>query len=81
MAVRQWRLEKPEPHTVVLEHSFWSGRCTLSVDGTLVVERSKKLWDTGWEDRFELEGVPCIARVIYRGFHFDYELWVDGKLV
>ncbi len=83
MAVRQWRLEKPGPHTVVLEHDRWAGRCSLSVDGTLIEERSKKIWDTGWEHRFDLEGVPCIARVICRGLgiHFDYELWVDGKLV
>jgi hypothetical protein len=80
MAVRQWRLEKPGPHTVVLEHG-WLGRCRLSVDGTLIEERSKKIWDTGWEHRFEIEGLPCIARVIYRGLHYDYELWVDGKLV
>jgi hypothetical protein len=64
MAVRQWRLDIPGPHTVVLEHGFWSGKCRLSVDGTLIEERSGKLWDTGWEHRFELSGVPCIARVI-----------------
>ena len=42
--------------------------------------RSSKLWDTGFEYRFKLEGLPCIIRVMYRTWSYEYELWVDGKL-
>jgi hypothetical protein len=43
----------------------------------------------GLEHRFEVEGRPCIIRtlrtlrtlrIIYKKWHYDSELWVDGRL-
>ena len=45
-----------------------------------VFRRSGKLWDNGLEHRFDIDGVPCIVRIILRVLSYSYELWVDGKL-
>ncbi|MCL6646688.1 MAG: hypothetical protein K6U88_17325 [Dehalococcoidia bacterium] len=50
------------------------------MDGQVIYQRGFKFWDTGFEHRFELEGLPHIVRALYRTWHYEYELWVDGKL-
>ena len=52
----------------------------ITVDGQ-VVERSEKPFDTGSEHRFEVDGHPCILRIRHQLIGYEYELWVDGKLV
>ena len=46
----------------------------------LIYERRRKLLDLGLEHRFKVDRVPYIIRILYRTIHYDYELWVDGKL-
>jgi hypothetical protein len=81
MVVREWHLSKPSPHVVRVEH-WWlfSGKAKILVDGEVVHYRHSKFWDLGLEHRFELGGLPCLVRVLYRTWHYEYELWVDGKL-
>ena len=80
MTTTEWHITNPQKHGVRLEHDFWSGKAALFVDATQIFARGVTLWDTGFEHRFAVEGLPCILRVISRPFHFTYELWVDGKL-
>ena len=80
MAIHEWHIEQPSEHTVRIEHGFWSGRAAIYLDGEELFRRGIELWDTGFEHRFKIDGVPCILRVINRPFHFTYELWADGKL-
>jgi hypothetical protein len=80
MTTREWNIEQPSKHAVRIDHSFWSGRAVIYLDGQDLFRRGIKVWDTGFEHRFKIDGVPCIVRVITRPFHFTYELWVDGKL-
>ena len=81
MNTRKWLVETETPHTVKVDHwNTWSGRVHIYVDDELIFERNRKLFDAGLEHRFKLEGLPCIIRIFYRSFTFEYELWVDGKL-
>ncbi len=81
MNTRKWLVETETPHTVQVDHwNTWSGRIHIYVDDELIFERNRKLFDTGLEHRFKLEGLPCIIRIFYRTWMFEYELWVDGKL-
>jgi len=38
------------------------------------------LYDTGFEHRFEINGLPALVRAMFRTWHYEYELWIDGKL-
>ena len=80
MPVKSWTIEETAPHVVDLQHSEWSGSARIDVDGETIFERSRKLLDTGFEHRFKVDGIPAILRCISRGLHFDYELYLDGKL-
>jgi hypothetical protein len=81
MVVREWTITKPHPHLVRVEHwHLFSGKARVLVDGQVIYYRHSKFWDTGFEHRFEVDGYPCLVRVLYRTWHFEYELWVDGKL-
>jgi hypothetical protein len=68
-------------NTVELEHGVWSRDRTITVNGQ-VIERSKpnKFFETGSEHRFEVRGCACILRIRIT-FDFEYELFVDGRLV
>jgi len=81
MHIHEWTISKPTPHTVRVEHwCAFSGKARVLVDGQESFFRKWKLWDTGFEHRFELDGLPCIVRALYRTWLYEYELWVDGKL-
>jgi hypothetical protein len=77
---RDWAFTLSAPHSVRVEHSAMSGKVVISVDGRNIFERESKTWDTGLEHRFEVEGKPCIIRIVYKTWHYDYELWVEGRL-
>ncbi len=80
MKTQEWHIEHPKKHVVRVEHGFWSGRAAIRLDHNEIFRRGVKLFDTGFEHRFAIDGLPCILRVINRPFHYTYELWVDGKL-
>ncbi|MCE2401453.1 hypothetical protein J4G08_11280 [Candidatus Poribacteria bacterium] len=81
MVTREWLVETETPHTVRVDHwSTWSGKIHIYVDDELIFERRSKLSDTGVEHRFKVDGLPYIIRILYRTWHYEYELWVDGKL-
>ncbi len=67
-------------HTIELRHGVWSGQRAIVLDGN-TIEESGKLLDTGSEHRFDVDGHPCILKIRSSGFAFDYEFYVDGKLV
>ena len=82
MLVREWSIPGAKPHTVRLEHRrLFSGKARVLLDGQVVYERGGfTFWDTGFECRFLVDGLPCIVRALYRTWHYEYELWIDGKL-
>jgi hypothetical protein len=77
---RVWNVNTGSGHAVRLDHGFWSGKALIQLDGEDIFRRGLKIFDTGFEHRFQVDGVPCIIRVLNRPFAFTYELWVDGKL-
>jgi hypothetical protein len=42
--------------------------------------RRWRLWDTGCEHRFVVDGTRCLLRALYRTWQYEYELWIDGRL-
>ena len=80
MSVREWSIGTAKPHVVRVQHWRLSGAARITLDGETIYQRGLKWWDTGFEHRFELEGLPCIVRALYRTWHYEYELWVNGKL-
>ena len=83
MDTRKWLVETENPHTVQVNHwnTWFSGKVHIYVDDELIYERHLKLFDySPLEHRFKLDGLPCIIRILYGTWHYEYELWVDGKL-
>lgn len=81
MVTREWLVETENPHSVRVDHwSGWSGRVHIYLDDELIYERRSKLFDTGLEHRFKVDGLPYLIRIYPMAFYFQYELWVDGKL-
>jgi mannose-6-phosphate isomerase-like protein (cupin superfamily) len=81
MLVREWTISRPAPHIVRVEHwRVFSGKARILVDDEQIYFRRSKFYDTGFEHRFVLDGFPCIVRALYRTWHYEYELWIDGKL-
>lgn len=80
MHSQEWTTDVATPHRVRVEHNRLSGSARVLADGEVVFERPFTFWDTGFEHRFTLDGLPAIVRVIYRTWHYTYELWLDGRL-
>ena len=81
MGYRTWDIEVDgNRHTIGVDHGFWSGKRIITLDGN-VLEKSWKLVDTGSEHRFNVDGHLCILKIRNSPFHYDYELFLDGKLV
>ncbi len=81
MRTQEWYVKTENPHTVRVEHwRAWSGKVHIYVYDELIYERPSKFWDTGLVHRFKIDGLPFIVRILYRIWHYEYELWVDGKL-
>ena len=76
----EWDINEPKPHVVSLQHGYWWSKTTIWVDNQEILRRPGKFWDFGLEHRFDIDGVPCIVRIILRFYCYTYELWVDGKL-
>jgi hypothetical protein len=69
-------------HVVELRHGVLFGKRAITLDGNEIeLEKSGDLIDTGSEHRFDVDGHACILKIRSSGLSFDYELFVDGKLV
>jgi hypothetical protein len=79
-SAKEWRPTLAQAHVVEVRHNWVTGKAAVLVDGNPVYWRVDKFWDTGFEARFALEGSACIVRALYRTWHYEYELWLDGKL-
>jgi hypothetical protein len=94
MLRREWTIKIPTPHHIAVELGgwLWNGNRIL-IDSQEIWRRPQRsivdslrdfLWGAtgygGFEHRFELDGLPCIIRVLHRLTHLEYELYVDGKL-
>ena len=82
MVTREWFVETETPHTVRVDHGgTWRGKLHIYVDDELIYEKRFKLFEYSTvEHRFKVDGLPYIIRILYRTWHYEYELWVDGKL-
>ena len=70
---------KGRRHSVELEHTHWTGRRSITVDG-VVVESSKAPFDFRAENLFTIDNIPCTIRIWGSEFG-DYRLFVEGKIV
>ena len=64
---------------VELEHTHWTGRRRIVVDGVLVY-KSKSPFDFVREQEFSVAGVPCTLRIMGSEFG-DYQLLAGGNRV
>ena len=80
MPTRVWEFElRGKHHSVELEHTHWTGRRTITVDGA-VIYSSKAPVDFRAEDWFNIDSIPCIIRI--RGSEFgNYKLFVEGETI
>ena len=80
MPTRVWEFElKGKRHSVELEHTHWTGRRTITVDGEIIYS-SKAPVDFRAEDWFDIDTIPCTIRV--RGSELgDYKLFVEGNII
>jgi hypothetical protein len=77
MAYKAWKMNG---HWVELEHGWWSGVATLTVDGVVVFERPSPplYFDFGFLHTFEIDDVPCAVRVVGEILKFRLE-FVAGE--
>ena len=81
MGCKTWTIElDSKRHTIDLVHGFWSGRRVIRIDGN-IIHKSWKFLDTGSEHRFDVAGHAYILKIRNSPFHYDYELFIDGKMV
>jgi hypothetical protein len=84
MAETTWRFEVDGvPHTLTLQHGWWSSRRVLTLDEELILAtRSPYFMDAGSEDTVEVgEGHLAVVQITVEGTHFEYRLHLDGKVV
>jgi len=68
------------PHSICLEHEYWSGRATITVDNRIVYHRRRKIVDWGLKQTFSVNAMDCMVRITPMPWlTFRYQLWVDGK--
>jgi len=67
-------------HTVDLQHGVWFGKRVVTLDGRSI-EDARSFIAGGSETRFDVDAHPCILKIRSSALTFDYELYVDGKLV
>ena len=80
MPTRVWEFElRGKRHSVVLEHTHWTGRRTIKVDGR-VIYSSKAPLDFHAEDWFNIDGIPCTIRISGSEVG-DYKLFVEGIII
>ena len=78
MTKTSWAVELEGRRRVVeLDHGTISGKREIRVDGELV-EKSRKLFDSGSNHTFQLDGHMINARIKSNGLTFRYDLLVDG---
>jgi hypothetical protein len=80
MPTRVWEFElRGKHHSVELEHTHWTGRRTIKVDGEIIYSSNAPL-DFHAEDWFNIDSIPCTIRI--RGSEVgDYKLFVEGKII
>lgn len=78
MTKTSWTVELEGRRRVVeLDHGTISGKREIRVDGELV-EKSRRLFDSGSSHTFQLDGHMITARIKSNGLRFRYDLLVDG---
>lgn len=77
MAHRTWVIDiEGNQHTVELAQGWWSGSRRIWVDGELI-EKSRKLIDSGSIHLFTIDGHPCELLITTNGLTFGFHLLVD----
>ncbi len=84
MTKRTWTLDLEDgTHTVHLNHGYFSGKRTITVDGRPVVQSASvkdAAFDTGSRQAFTIAGHPCEVRIeTPNGLTYRYDLVVDGR--
>ncbi len=85
MAKKVWAFKLEDGnHVVELEHGYFSGKRDITIDG-IPLESSSKLmdilWDTGSVHNFDVSGVPCVLQIKGKVITFNYNLYVNRKLI
>ena len=84
MARKSWDLRLEDgSHQVVVDHSQWSGRIEVSVDGR-VIERTRKLFQlaaTGSDHPFRIGDHSLAVAIRPNLMTYRYDLFLDGRSV
>jgi hypothetical protein len=80
-----WNVQLEDgPHTVELNHGYFSGKRVIQLDGVLV-ERTHKLWhlllDVGSSHAFQINDHRFVIDIQINGMTPYYHLAVDGRLI
>lgn len=81
MASKDWKftLEDGE-HNVHLEHTWFSGKRKILLDGKPIVQESK-FFDFGNEYPFRIGGHQGLVTIRTNGLSFAYDVAIDGKSI
>jgi hypothetical protein len=82
MTSRSWivHVEGAE-HTVELDHSYFTGKRTIKLDGQIVARGSRWLDAFGSDDSFPIAGRVCSVQVRTHGLTYTYDCSLDGRSV
>lgn len=90
MAKQVWEVNIPREgyssrkHVVELDHSFWTNRRTILVDGRRLGKeeiRRSGLYEFGSDDRFQINGQECVIQTVAGRKGYNFDLFVDGVSV
>ena len=85
MAKKSWRVELEDSvHTVELEHGYWSGKRTISIDGermNLPQKEASSFFDFGSHHTIHIGQVSAIIHIKTNGLTFNYDLSIEGRSV
>jgi len=85
MAKAVWTIALEDgTHTVELEHSYFSGKRNIRVDGRpleLPAKTASSIVDFGRDQPFKIGNHDCVVHIRTNGLTFSYDLSVDGRSV
>src|SRR5437762_12772847 len=81
MAHKIWTFQLEEGvHKVELDHSYWSGNRTITVDDTLIEKATEKFY-LGGDYHFWIRGHSGVVQIRSTGISYRHVLVVDNQII
>src|SRR5438477_12522645 len=81
MAHKLWTFQLEDGvHRVELDHNYWSGNRTITVDGNVIEKATQKFY-LGGDYQFRIRGHSGVVQIISTGIAYMHNLVVDNQVI